>query len=489
MGILERMRSGSDSTFMQVVIAGVVIAFVFSLANPQADMSSTVAMVNGQAILDTEYGRAYRNELRRVEGEARRTLSDAEQKQLGERVKQQLIEDAVIEQEAERLGLTVSGEEIAMAKLAIDFLRTEDGGFDEAGYQRFLKQQQFTNDAFEAMLREDLLRQKLRFLAFMGASLSEPSLKEAWMEQETRVDIQFIRVRPAAFAADVVIDDAARAEWLVANAEAVKQAYESDFERLYNHPEQVELSMIRLAVQPDGPGVADLLPIVNGLREQLEAGADFATLAKQYSEDPTALAGGAQGKRPVPQLSAETAAAIAGLEVGALTRAVTTEADIRLYRVDGREPPRVDAFEDVQKAIADELIRQERTPALAAAFAEQQLLPRWKESGVLPQDLLDAKGLLAQSTGPIPPMAQGNPFGPPEAILAASRTAAKGTVFPEVYEQMGTLYVAQLVDRLDPDPTAFEAAKGDLKEQVLGVRRSEFYGQWVDETKAAAKIQ
>ena len=490
MGILETMRSGSDSTFMQVVLAGVVVAFIWSSVNTNGDMSRAVAVVNGEQIMDTTFHRAYRNELRGIEAQSERTLSDAEQKQLGERVKQQLIEDEVIRQQAEALGLVVSGEEIALAKLeTLSFLIKEDGSFDEEGYARVLKQQQFTRDTFEAMLAEEKLRQKLRFLAYMGASLSEPALKEAWVEQETRVEVRYVRVRPAAFAADVVVEKADVDAYLVENAEEVKAAYERDFERLYNHPETVDLSMIRLAVRPEGPGVADLLPILADLKARIEGGADFATLAKQYSEDPTAFAGGAMGPRPVPQLNAESLAAIEGLTAGQLTRAVTTEGDVRLYRVESRSPARVDGFDDVKAKIAEELIKQARTPALAATFAEEQLLAQWKAGGAVPEELLASKGLTSTSTGPVPPMGQANPFGPPEAMLVAARTADVGAVFPEVYEQLGTLFVGQLVDRLDPDVAAFDAQKDSLREQVLGMRRGEFYEQWVTEAKAGAAIE
>src|SRR5688572_17203432 len=108
MGLLEKMRSSSDSTFIQVVMALIILSFIGFYGQPNGDRSGVIATVNGTRILDTEYHRALREELRMVQ----RTLSDAEQKQLGEQVRQQLIERQVLLQEARRLGLEVSDSEV-----------------------------------------------------------------------------------------------------------------------------------------------------------------------------------------------------------------------------------------------------------------------------------------------------------------------------------------------------------------------------------------
>jgi len=485
MGVLEQMRSGSDSTFMQVVVAAVVVSFIGWYARPQGDTSRIVAEVNGTKIMDTTFGRAYRNELRSREAGAGRTLSDAEQKMLQDQVKDRLIEGEVIQQEAEALGLEVSQTEVAMQLLQYPVLLDDNGVFDAERYERFLKQQQYTRSGFEDYIREQLLRDKLRFLAFMGSSISEPALREAWAEQETRVDIAYVQVYPNDFADKVSITDEERTAWLAENEEAVRARYDMDFARLYNHPEMVTLSMIRLGVEAEGPDRADMLSIANRLRGDLESGADFAEVAKRWSEDPSALRGGALPARAVPQLNQEVADALEGLAEGQLTKAIPTDSDVRVYRLEKRVEPYVEAFEDVRDAIADQLMSAEQTPALAAAFAEETLLPAWSEKGSVPQELLDAEGLRLRNTGPVP--LRGGLL--PSGLLDASRTAEPGSVLPEVFEQSGVLYVAQLTDRKDPDDEAFTEQADDLREPMLARRRSEFYQAWVQDITSAATIR
>jgi peptidyl-prolyl cis-trans isomerase D len=485
MGLLEKMRSSSDSTFIQVVMALIILSFIGFYGQPSGDRSGVIATVNGTRILDTEYHRALREELRMVQ----RTLSDAEQKQLGEQVRQQLIERQVLLQEAKRLGLEVSDSEVARILFASEAFRGENGKFSEEIYLKFLKRQQYTRVDFEETIRENLLRGKLQLLVYSGASLSEPAMREQFLEAETRVDLTVARIRSTAFEKDVQITDEERTKWLAENEALVKETYDRDFERLYKHPEQVKLRLIRLVATEGGPGLEDLRPRLQALRDQIEGGADMAELARRWSEDPSAASGGDLGLRPVAELSIEDSNAIASLTAGTMTRVYTHGNEARLIRVEERHEPKEDTLEEKRNEIADSLIRAERLPVLAAKFAEEQLLPAWKESSAVPTALLEERGLTARATGPIPTSAAGNPFAPPQQLLDAARTAPVGSVLPEVYESGGILYVAQLTERTEPDLKKLDEDQGQIREQMLIARRAEFFQTWVDDLKSRASIE
>jgi peptidyl-prolyl cis-trans isomerase D len=484
MSILEKMRSGQDSTFMQVVIAVIIIGFIGLNGQVFGDKSAIVATVNGDLILETEYRRAYNEEQNRREMQQQRTLSDSEQRQLGEEVKQALIEDLVVLQEARRLGLEVSDREVARQVRDIPGLRGEDGKFSQELLASFLKRIGFTHGEFQERIRESLLREKLRQLVFTGASLSEPAVREAFVEAQTRVELTLVQVRPQAFDGQVTITDEERTKWLTENDALAKQTYDADFERLYNHPEQVQLRMIRLAVRDETP-LSDLVPRLNALRDQVSEGADMATLAKRWSEDPSALDGGDLGLRPSAQLSTDMSRAIDGVADGALSRVFTTTSDARFVRVERRLAPSKEDFESVKGAIADRLIKAERVPALAQQFAEAEVLPKWTELSAPPDELLATRGFFARPTGPI--SAQGGRGVPPE-MLEDARSEPVLTVFPRVYEFGGSYYVGQLTARVEPDMSEFEANKDKIAEIVLQQRRVEFFQDWIADLKARATI-
>lgn len=486
--LLERMRAGSDSTFMQVLIALVMLSFLGFYGNSGRDVNHTIATVNGDRIVDTDYFRTLRNAGRNQEMQLGRTLNDGEQKALEDQVRNALIEDLLVLQEARRLGLEVSDTEVARELLEIQGLRGEDGKFNPELYTSFLKRNQMTQAAFEAKLRENLLREKLRQLVFMGANVSDPAIRDAWVTANTRVDLAFVRIRSGVFDDDATITPDEKTKWLAENAEAVQETYDRDFERLYNHPETVRLRVIRLPIRLDGQSVADLTARLEGLRAEIAAGADFEALARRWSEDPSAAFGGDQGLRPVPQLPAHIATAVAALQPGELSAVVTTAEEVQILRLDERMAAKVDPIDAVRDAIAERLMKAERTPTLAADYAES-VHQAWTASGTAPNDLLTAQTLTTANTGPIPTRTNGSPFGPPERMLKDAAKAKVGDVLPEVYEQSGVLWVGKLEAREEADLALYDAQKDQIRDQFLVERRVAFYQDWVAALKASAKIQ
>lgn len=490
MGLLEQMRSGTDSTGMQIMFGLVVVAFVGFYVQPQGDRAGVIATVNGERIMDTEFARSYRNELQLAERNAQRTLSDTEQKALRERVRQSLIESEVLLQEAARMGLEVSDREVAQTLLGFEHLRDVDGTFSETAYERFIKRQQFTRSDFEARLRDDLLRTKLLQLVYMGASLSDSAMREDYISDATRLDIDLVRVRPAAFVDDIAITDDERASWIAENDARIREVYDRDRERLYEHPDSVHLRMIRLPIAEDGSDKAAQERQLRLLRDDIEAGASFKELANQWSQDPSAADGGDLGMRPIAQLSQEVADALEGVSDGDLTGVLSTDADTRLFQLVARQDAHVQALVDVQTDIATELMRTDRLPEMARSYAEDTLLPAWQEAeGELDASLLDAQGLSVRPTGPIPLRANGMPFGPPQELLDDASVAASGAVLPQVYDDGSTYFVAKLRSRIEPDMTEFDDRRQQLREQYLAASRMEFYQSWVADLKSRAAIE
>jgi peptidyl-prolyl cis-trans isomerase D len=485
MGILEKMRSGQDSTFMQVVMALIIVSFVGFMGNSGGNKGSNIAVVNGVPITDIDFSRAYRMESRAREAEMNRTLSDAEQKQLVELVRSSLVEQEVLTQEARRLGVEVSDSEVARALLQVPAFKGADGRFSEETYLKRISQEGTTQDEFEQRVRDQILRDKLRQLVFLGASTSDTALREAWIQAGTTVDLSVVRIRPAALEKSLPITDELRAEWLKENEASVQEAYERDKARLYEHPEQVHLRMIRLATPAGSP---DLTAKLEAVRAQVAAGGDMAELAARWSEDASALKGGDLGTKPLAQLAPEVAAAVGALQAGELSAVFATAGDVRFVRVEERLAAKVDTFDEVKTSIVDRLIRDEKLPGLALEFAEKELLPKWSEAGAPPDALLAEKGLTARPTGPLR-LEDPGPLAPPRAVLDAARTAPVGAVLPKVYEEGGTLFVAQLSARVEPDPVVFDTQKERLREELLLGRRSTFYQAWVADLKSRATIE
>lgn len=485
MSVLESMRSGTDSTGMQVVLALVLVSFIFWYSSPQGDTTQVVATVNGTKIMGTDLTRRMTMEARRYD----RALSDAEEAQLQEQVRQSLIEDEALRQEAIRLGVTVSDTEVARELLRYEIFRNEEGLFDDRIYESWLRRNAYpSRSEFEEQMRRDILRGKLRQLVFMGVTVSEPVLEQAFREQNTRVDIRYARIRPTAFEDDVELDETELATFIQNSTERIKGTYEADFDRLYNLPAKVELTMVRLKVGGDGLGVAELRPRLEKIKADVEAGADMDLLARQYSEDPSATVGGSLGQLNMPTLSTAAADALGAIEVGQITGVVVEDAHISLYRLDARQPAKIIELSEVERDIASDLMRQERAPALAAAYAEE-VLAAWQASNTLPEEKLAEQSILSATTGLVPLQGGGGLFSPPADMLQAASRAEPGSVLPEVYTSGDILWVGSLVEREDADMASFDAERDLIRESVLQQRRSEFYTGWIGALVADARVQ
>jgi peptidyl-prolyl cis-trans isomerase D len=490
MSVLESMRSGRDSTFMQVIFFMVLVSFVGLGMGVYGDRTETVATVNGEAISAYEHARLIANEERRYEQTRDEAMTEDERQALRERVLQDLIRNEALLQEAKALGIEVSDAEIAEVLLTYDFLKDAEGRFDMRAYEQFLQRQRSTRGKFEQEIRESLMLQKLEGLMRLGASVSEPLVRQTYIEENTKLDIEFVRVRSTSFLAQVNPQPAEVDAWIAENQEALRAEYDRGFAAKYDLPEIVDLSVIRLAVQSDGLAAADLKPKIDAIVAELDGGADFAALARKWSEDVSAADGGSLGEQRVTQLEPDVATAIKDLEAGKLSKVVVGDRDLRVFRLESRTPARVIPIEEVQQELATQLMREAQAPVLAAAFAEEQLLARWKAEGVVPQDLIDAHDLRVSTTGPMSASGEGGGlFKPPAAMLKDARTAEAGAVLPEVYEDEGVLWVGRLASRTEADMSTFEQDRANIHERALLTRRAEFYRGWVDDVVARADVE
>lgn len=489
MSVMEKMRAGTDSTFMQIVFAAVVVSFVGWGVGINGNTTSTVATVNGEGITALEFGSVYRRAEQQYSSRSTEGLSEDDREQLRDQVLQEMIRNTALVQEAKALGLEVSNTEIAEELYEYTFLLDEDGMFDKRAYQNFLRRQGLTRANFEEQLREQLVIRKLKGLMILGASVSDPMVKQQWADDNTKLDISFVRITPGTFSQQIRPTDAELDAWIADHGSEIQSRYDEQLSSAYDQPETVDVSLIRLAVRDDGLGPADLKPRMEALVAELQGGADWAALARRWSEDPSASQGGVLTALPVTTLDAKVAEALTGLEPGQISDVLVSDRDVRLYRLDARTAARTIPLEEVQRDIGLTLYREIEGPSRAAAFAEKELLPAWTDAAAPPEELLAAQKLRVSTTGLVPSSGGSGLLRPPDAMMKAAREADAGTVLPEVYEDNGVLWVGALTQREDPDFEAYEEDKETIREQVLLTRRIAFFQGWEDDVVARADVK
>lgn len=120
--------------------------------------------------------------------------------------------------------------------------------------------------------------------------------------------------------------------------EEVQRYYEAHLSE-YSTPEKVQVAHIVFRLDQDAPPdkVAATTAKAQELYERIKKGADFAALAKQYSEDPSGENGGDLGWFKPGELLDSLEKAAKRLKVGEVSEPVRTKVGLHLIKVEARE--------------------------------------------------------------------------------------------------------------------------------------------------------
>jgi len=170
--MLKIMRSNKFfSVFLLAAITIMItVAFVFWGIGPKDNPSvQYVASVNDDHILLDEYYRTYDREFKQL----KEKYSDDEIKQMNlpQLVAQKLVDRRVLLLAAEMAGLKVTEEELQAEIMNTPYFQ-RNGVFDVNVYQRALRLNRLTPQAYESSLRNDLLIAKMSRLVHETAELA-----------------------------------------------------------------------------------------------------------------------------------------------------------------------------------------------------------------------------------------------------------------------------------------------------------------------------
>lgn len=317
---------------MRFVLLIVIVAFVgtsvayFGSGSPDGvAIGSAVATVNGEEISAERFRRAYANYLEFLQQVYRERLAPEMIERLGipQQVLNELIQEALVIQQAEKEGIRVTDEELRARILG--FRAFQQGGvFSGERYRAILRQARVSEADFEAEQRRDLLRRKMEALVQDGVKVSEAELREAyalrrervraaWAHRELQPLLEQVQVTEAeaptylaAHQAQFSRPERRRLEYvLVSSKGIVPPVPDADAETYYTEhpaefevPRQVRVAHVLVGVPAVGGSEAEntARAKVEDVIRRAQAGEDFAQLAREVSEDAaTAAQGGEVG--------------------------------------------------------------------------------------------------------------------------------------------------------------------------------------------------
>jgi peptidyl-prolyl cis-trans isomerase D len=477
MTMLDRMRRHKG--WLKWSLALVVLTFVvfyipdfMSTANGAAP-SEVIADVEGQPITVAAFTRRYNAQVTAYRNAYGGQINDQLIKQLGidRQILSQLVDEEAMVAESRKQGLTVSDVEIRERILALPGFQ-ENGHF--VGEQRYRQILQFQNPPmstteFENSLRRALQIEKLRNALTGWMSVSDAEVAAEFRKRNEKVKLDVVRITPEAFKNQVTVTDAELAaafekskdryrigekrkiKYALLNVDQVRQTLtipEADIAAFYQQnlsqyqtPAQVRASHILFKL--DGKDEKAVQAKAEEVLKLAKApGADFAALAKQYSEDESNSANGGDldyfGRG---RMVAEFEQAAFAMKAGEISNApVKTAFGFHIIKMVDNKPETTRPLADVRAEIEDQLKWQK-----AQAEAEKQA-KALEATMKTPADLdrvAKEKGLQVSESGlilsvdPIPgigsqPEFAGRLFGMKEGEVTPAMRVATGWVFGTV---------------------------------------------------------
>jgi peptidyl-prolyl cis-trans isomerase D len=516
--MLERIREGSQGPWAMGILALVILSFVFAGVGSYINSSSSgaAAIVNGEEIGIDELERAYQNERSRMEsqfGDAFATLASdtAYLQNFRQGILDRLISEKLLDQAAQEFGLRVSDEQIKLAIVGMQEFQV-DGKFNNDRYLALLRQAGFQTNNFRDYMRVDMVRRQLS-QSLMGTEFAlVGEAKTAHLLQQQSRDIRYLNIPAAKFTEQVDISD-----------DEISDYYQSNITQ-FDTEQKVSLSYIELELD-------DLLPLIEvnddellqyyeqnlidyrteeerqaahilfesaeedetiaakaeDLLVKIQAGEDFAELAKTFSSDTfSAENGGDLGwfSKGIMDPAFEDAA-FALTNKGDVSAVVKSEFGYHIIKLTDVKPEQVDSFENVKEEIT---IKVKTFKAEERFYELSQRISQ--VAFEVPDNLDEVAGIAGKS---IMTTAMFSRMDPPEAMSspnvltsAFSFELIEDAVNSEVLELGSNHIMVVRVAEHEPERTkAIEEVKDQIQQTLAAQATQRAARDWALEVKTA----
>lgn len=387
-----------------------------------------VAVVNGEEIPE----QAYQQEYSRQRERARQMFGEQFNLNLMEdQIKRQalnnLINREVLTQFAHDAGYRVSDQYLAQTIQGFEAFQ-QDGKFSREQYEKFIAAQYDSPAVFEHLVKVDLLTTQLRSAMMVTPIVTDRDVDYLLRLQEQTRDIGYMVLKVDSYKQDTEVSDDDIKQYydkhqqsymtpemvsvkyidldasnLASDAkpteEQLKQFYE-DRKSMYVTPEERRTRHILISLDPDASDeqIKAAKKKAEDIRKQLEGGADFAKLAKKYSDDPgSAQQGGELGFFGKGALDPAYEKAMFSLKKGEISEPVLTAFGYHIIQLEEVREQKVKSFEDVKPQLIEEY--QKKIAERRFFDLSEKLTNLTYEVPDTLQDAAGATGLKIKTTG------------------------------------------------------------------------------------------
>lgn len=399
--MLDFVRNKQKSIIIKLAFAIIILSFVIGYAMLSApggptggDPTAEAAVVNGRPIAYNDFQNTYGSLYQLYQSIYQDQLTPALEKQLklAEKSINGLIDQVLLQEEAERLKIEVSGKELIDAIAGIPAFQ-DNGVFNKERYLQVLSYQRMSSDEFESLQRGELVVDKVRQQLQAGITVTDADVEKEFRRNNEKINLNFVSLAPAAFERQVKVTDDALEAFFNEQQETFRvpemvalrylqfepQRYlnevtfdEAELEKFYRRNldrfeilERVKAShiLVKTDADMDEQTLARKRAFAEKLLEEAKSGKDFAELARLNSDDTaSAVNGGSLGHFTRGSMVKPFEEAAFNLKPGDISDLVETTFGYHIIKVEEYTEPGVrslvDAMDEVKEGLRAEKAEQ-----------------------------------------------------------------------------------------------------------------------------------
>ena len=399
--MLDFVRNKQKSIIIKLAFAIIILSFVIGYAMLSApggpggeSPTAEAAVINGKSIAYEDFQSAYSNLYQIYQNIYQDQFTPALEKELklAEKAINGLIDQALMQDEAERLQLVVTHQELIDAIAKVEAFQV-NGVFNKDRYLQVLAYQRMNSDQYEAVKHNELLLDKVQDHFKAQVNVTDADIEEEFRNINEKINLNFVSLTAAKFEKQVKVTDESLQAYFAENQETFRipemvslrylqfepQRYlddvtfeESELERYYRrHLDQFEILekvkashiLVMVDAEADEKTREERRAYAEALLAELKAGADFADLARAKSDDrDSAVKGGSLGYFTRGSMVKPFEETAFSMNPGETSDVVETTFGYHIIRVEEYTEPGLrsleDAIDEVKEGLRDDKARQ-----------------------------------------------------------------------------------------------------------------------------------
>ena len=480
----------------------VILAFAFlyipDLSNSTQQLTGAltevVATVGEREITVREFRTVYLRQLQSYQAQSGGEITAEILRSMGldRQILQQMIDEYAALQEAERLGVTVTDAEIRGRIVSFPAFQQNGQFVGEQAYIQSLRLQSppMTPAQFEEDIRRSLMLERLQAAVTDWITVTDEDLQREHVRRSETISVSAISFRADDFregveatdadvaalfaqnAVDYTVPEKRQLRFVLINVAALKESFtpsDDDVQGYYGYntdryTDPVTLRASHILLRTEGKDLPEVQTQAEAIVAEARGGADFAELARQYSEDDgTKELGGDLGPISPGQMVPEFEGAAYALDQGEISDPVSSMFGVHIIKATEKTGGTTQPLNEVRESIVD-LLKQESADARASALAEAM------DAEITTAADMDAaarqRGLEPQVTGFVSP---GEPIlglGFSSEVTARAFQLGQGQVAGPIQTPTGPAFVT-VVGIQDPSIPPLEEVEARVRDDVI----------------------